>query len=140
MNPFMHKPAFLVVVPFILFSAIECQSQVVVNGKNLNKEKDLEYIQVMFYVDKSTFKPVFHVDFGFIEPEYDDINYPERDHRQTIMINGEEINDRVTIVWVLNKMHKAGWEYLGDEVFVRRGAMGNWQVFTMQRRKVGNAG
>lgn len=121
-----------------LFSVCDmhCHGQVVVNGKDLNSDPNLEYIQLMYYVDKSTFTPVFIVDFGVIEPEYTDILEPEAAGHQQVMIDGESITDRVTVVWVLNKMHKAGWEYLGDVVFVPLRAMHNWHVYTL-RRKVG---
>ena len=120
-----------------LLSAImfhcDCQAQVVVNGKNLNIDPSLEYIQLMYYTNKTTFGPVFFVDHGFIEPEYIDILEPETAGQQRILINGEEVTDRVTVVWVLNKMHEAGWEYMGDVVYVPMRAMNNWHVFTMKR-------
>ena len=81
--------------PYTLFAAVfmlaltthvvsTCNAQVVVNGKNLNNDRDLEYIQLMYYIDKSSIKPVFYVDYGFIEPEYTDILDPERPDYQTI--------------------------------------------------------
>ena len=114
-----------------------CRAQVVVNGKNLNDDQSLQYIQLMYYTNKATFGPVFFVDHGFIEPEYADILEPETAGRQRILINGEEVTDRVTVVWVLNKMHEAGWEYMGDVVYVPMRAMNNWHVFTMKRASTG---
>ena len=84
-------------------------------------------------IDAATFGPVFFVDHGFIEPEYTDILEPEMAGHQRILINGQEVTDRVTVVWVLNKMHEAGWEYMGDVVYVPMRAMNNWHVFTMKR-------
>jgi hypothetical protein len=138
MNPHQKRAAtfFLVLLFNFPLCYIHSYGQVVVNGKNLNSDPDLEYIQLMYYVDKSNFTPVFIVDFGLIEPEYTDIIEPEIAGRQQIMINGESITDRVTVVWVMNKMHKAGWEYMGDVVFVPLRSMHNWHVFTL-RRKVG---
>jgi hypothetical protein len=131
--------------PYMLFVAVfslactslfvsPCQAQVVVNGKNLNNDRDLEYIQLMYYIDKSSIKPVFYVDYGFIEPEYTDIIDPERPDYQTVTINEEEVTDRVTVVWVLNKMNKAGWEYMGDVVFVPLRVMNDWHIYTLRRK------
>ena len=111
-----------------------CHAQVVVNGKNLNNDRELEYIQLMYYIDKSSIKPVFYVDYGFIEPEYTDIIDPERPDYQTITIDGEALTDRVTVVWVLNKMNKAGWEYMGDVVFVPLRVMNDWHIYTLRRK------
>ena len=108
-------------------------AQVIVNGKNLNNDRDLDYIQLMYYIDKSSIKPVFYLDYGYIEPEYNDIIEPEYHDTQSISINGEELTDRVTVVWVLNKMKKAGWEYMGDVVFVPLKVMNNWHVYTLHR-------
>lgn len=117
----------------VIMFQCDCQAQVVVNGKNLNEDRSLEYIQLMYYTNKATFGPVFFVDHGFIEPEYTDILEPEMAGHQRILINGQEVTDRVTVVWVLNKMHEAGWEYMGDVVYVPMRAMNNWHVFTMKR-------
>ena len=90
----------------------------------------------MYKLDKATLGPVFFVDFGYIEPEYTDILEPERQGLQYIQVNGENITDRVTVVWVLNQMHKAGWEYLGDVVFVPLRSLNNWHIMTLKRREV----
>lgn len=111
-----------------------CPAQVVVNGKNLNNDPDIEYIQLMYYIDKASIKPVFYVDYGYIEPEYNDILEPEHHDQQMITISGEELTDRVTVVWVLNKMNKAGWEYLGDVVFVPLRVMNNWHIYTLRKK------
>lgn len=110
-------------------------AQLVVNGKDLNKDSDLEYIQLMYYIDKASIKPVFFIDYGFIEPEYNDILLEEQRDFQKISINGQEVTDRVTVVWVLNKMHQAGWEYLGDVVFVPLKVMNNWHIYTLKRKR-----
>jgi hypothetical protein len=110
MKTHKHIAGFLSLGLFILLSNFHCRAQVVVNDKNINDDKDLQYVQLMYYVDKSTLKPVFYLDYGLIEPEYTDIIEPERDYKQTILINGEPLSDRITVVWVLNKMHQAGWD------------------------------
>ena len=114
-------------------SSNDGRAQVIVNGKNLNNDHDLEYIQLMYYIDKSSIKPVFYIDYGYIEPEYNDIIQPDYHDLQAITINGEELTDRVTVVWVLNKMKKAGWEYMGDVVFVPLKVMNNWHVYTLHK-------
>ena len=126
----------LTAVLFFLFaiaSSNDGRAQVIVNGKNLNNDHDLEYIQLMYYIDKSSIKPVFYIDYGYIEPEYNDIIQPDYHDSQAITINGEELTDRVTVVWVLNKMKKAGWEYMGDVVFVPLKVMNNWHVYTLHK-------
>ncbi|MEX1241492.1 MAG: hypothetical protein WEB30_17355 [Cyclobacteriaceae bacterium] len=135
MKPFKPITGFLTLVVFFLALNLTSRAQVVVDKKNLNDDKELKYIQLMYFVDKGGFKPVFYVDYGLIEPEYTDILEPERDYRQKININGEEVNDRVTIVWLLNKVDKAGWEYMGDVVYLPLKMMDNWHVFTLKRKE-----
>ena len=134
MNPNKHMAGFVILAAFIFLLNAHCHAQVVVNGKNLNDEKELKYIQLMYFIDKSTFGPVFFIDFGYIEPEYNDILEPERHRLQTIVINGHEVTDRVTAVWILNQMHKAGWEYMGDVVYVPLRVMNNWHIMTLHRK------
>ena len=119
---------------FVLVLGESARAQLVVNGKDLNTDKELEYIQLMYYIDKGSIKPVFYVDDGFIEPEYSEILDPGKLEDQNITIDGERITDRVTVVWVLNKMNKAGWEYMGDVVFVPLKVMNNWHVYTLRRK------
>jgi hypothetical protein len=124
----------LCIVGIVLLMNFNASAQVVVNDKNLNEDKDLKYIQLMYFIDKATLRPVFYVDYGIIEPEYNEILRPDKDFTlQKISINGEEVSDRVTAVWVLNKMYKAGWEYLGDVVYVPIPMMDKWTIFTMKR-------
>ena len=108
--------------------------QLIVNGRNLNNDPNVEYIQLMYYIDKASIKPVFFIDYGFIEPEYNDILYPERPDLQDISINGETVTDRISVVGVLNRMHQAGWEYLGDVVYVPLRVMNNWHIYTLRRK------
>ena len=124
----------LCIVGIVLLMNFNASAQVVVNDKNLNEDKDLKYIHLMYFIDKATLRPVFYVDYGIIEPEYNEILRPDKDFTlQKISINGEEVSDRVTAVWVLNKMYKAGWEYLGDVVYVPIPMMDKWTIFTMKR-------
>lgn len=133
MNPPKQTfPLLALVLTLILCG--NTHAQLVVNGKDLNSDKDLEYIQLMYYIDKGSIKPVFYVDDGLIEPEYREILEPGKLENQSIVIDGEAITDRVTVVWVLNKMNKAGWEYMGDVVFVPLRVMNNWHVYTLRRR------
>ena len=89
---------FLCTGVLIFLFNVSGHAQVVVNNKNINDDKDLEYVQLMYYVDKATLRPVFYLDYGLIEPEYTDIIAPERDYKQKILINGEGLNDRITVV------------------------------------------
>ena len=135
MKPFKQSIAILFLA-LVLILCNHCQSdaQLVVNGKNLNADQELQYIQLMYYIDKASIKPVFYIDYGFIEPEYNDIIEPEQPDQQLVTINGAELTDRVTVVWVLNKMSKAGWEYVGDVVFVPLKVMNNWHIYTLRRK------
>jgi hypothetical protein len=134
MNPYKQIARAFIIAAFIMVILNHCQAQLVVNGKNINAEKDVEYIQLMYYIDKSTFGPVFFIDFGYIEPEYTDIIEPERDRLQRITINGEDVTDRITAVWILNQLNKAGWEYMGDAVYVPLRIMHNWHILTLKRK------
>ena len=122
---------------FMMMASQHAHAQLVVNGKDLNKDSNLEYIQLMYYIDRASIKPVFFIDYGFIEPEYNDILLSEQRDYQAISINGQELTDRVTVVWVLNKMNQAGWEYLGDVVFVPLKVMNNWHIYTLKRKRAG---
>ena len=135
MNPNKLRIGFLLAVLITVLINLISEAQVLVDKKNLNEDKDLQYIQLMYYVEKSTLKPVYFLDYGFIEPEYNDILEPEMMyHYPRITINGAELSDRVSPVGVLNKLHLAGWEYTGDVVFVPMGMMKNWHVFTLKRK------
>lgn len=109
-------------------------AQVVVNEKNLNDDKDLQYIQLMYFIDKATLRPVFYIDYGLIEPEYNEILEPEKYFSlPKIAVNGRDVNDTVTVVWMLNEMYKAGWEYMGDVVYLPIPTLNKWTVFTLKR-------
>lgn len=130
----IRKPFIACVTTAVLVCAsVAASAQVLVNDKNLNDDRSLEYIQLMYLIDKSTLKPVFFVDYGIIEPEYNEILKPQDYKEQRIVINDVALNDRVTVVWVLNQMHKAGWEYMGDVVYVPIPMMDNWHIFTLRR-------
>lgn len=133
MNPYKQMTASLIVI-LVTILCNYCQAQLMVNGKDLNKDGDLEYIQLMYYIDKASIKPVFYVDYGYIEPEYNDILERKHHDHQVILINGEALTDRVTVVWVLNKLNKAGWEYMGDVVFIPLRVMNNWHIYTLRKK------
>ncbi|HET7178841.1 MAG TPA: hypothetical protein VFI14_03915, partial [Chryseosolibacter sp.] len=67
---------FVMAFMSLVFTA---RAQLVVNGKNLNDDKELTYIQLMYTIDRGSLKPVFFVDYGFIEPDYNDIIKPSKD-------------------------------------------------------------
>lgn len=130
----MLRPTLLLASLFLCLIT-EVNAQLVVNNKNLNGDKELTYIQLMYFIDKATLRPVFYIDQGYIEPEYKGIIDPDKNSAlQKIVINGEEVTDRVTAVWVLNKLHKAGWEYMGDVLYVPIPMMDKWTIFTLRRK------
>ncbi len=134
MNPSKTLRILLCLFAASFAFTLSSRAQVVVNDKNLNDDKDLQYIQLMYFIDKSTLRPVFYIDYGLIEPEYKEILDPDKYFGlPKIRVNGHEINDRVTVVWMLNQMHKAGWEYMGDVVYVPIPSMDKWTIFTMKR-------
>lgn len=136
MKPYKQSIAILfLALVLILCNHCESDAHLIVDGKNLNEDKELQYVQLMYYIDKASIKPVYYVDYGFIEPEYNEIIEPERfGQHQMVNIDGTELTDRVTVVWVLNKMNSAGWEYMGDVVFVPLRVMNNWHIYTLRRK------
>ncbi len=134
MNPYKALRLLPCIAVLTLIITVPGRAQVVINDKNLNEDKDLNYIQLMYFIDKSTLRPVFYVDYGLIEPEYKEILDPVKyQGLPKISVNGREVSDRVTVVWMLNQMHKAGWEYMGDVVYVPIPSMDKWTIFTMKR-------
>lgn len=135
MSPNKLRIGFLLAILLTVLISRMTEAQVIVDDKNLNEDKDLQYIQLMYYIEKSTLKPVYFLDYGFIEPEYNDILAPEAIYAYPkIRIDGVELNDRVSPVGVLNQLHKAGWEYTGDLLSESVGMMKNWHVFTLKRK------
>jgi tRNA G37 N-methylase Trm5 len=103
--------------------------QVLIDGKNINDDKEIEYIQFSYYFESKKLSPVYSIDFGTL------INDESGARQQKIEINTEEITSQMTPAYVLNKLHKAGWEYLGDALFMAAPMVENSQMLTLRRKK-----
>ncbi len=113
---------------FIFFALLSpAYGQVLVDAKNVNDDKAIQYIQFLYYIDKAEFKPVYMIDFGIVDPASTDMK------KQKLTINGIEIKPTMSPMLVLNKLHQAGWEYLGDETYVHVPMMEGWYSFTLRR-------
>jgi hypothetical protein len=114
------------VITIILIAIVNaCSAQLVVKEKNISEDKDINYIQLIYYVEKKTFKPVYLIDYGLQSVDSVDFN-PE------IKVNGETIAE-LTPVAVLNKLYTAGWEYLGDYIYINGGGL-PMHTLTLKRR------
>ena len=134
MNPYKLMAGFLSHAALLILLNMDCQAQVLVNDKNLNEDKNLQYIQLMYYIDKANLKPIYFLDYGNIEPEYNEILKPENYQVPKITIDGAELDANVSPIGVLNKLHKAGWEYMGDGVYFPTRVLDNWYIFTLRRK------
>ena len=115
---------------FVLFSFSKiCSAQVVVDGKNVNEDKDVEYLQFSFYYEGKQLSPVYLIDYGTV------LRDDQQIIPQKIMIDKEEVTPRMTPVYIFNKLYKAGWEYMGDAIFMKAPLIENSQVYTFRRRK-----
>lgn len=103
-------------------------SQLKIDGKDLNADESIEYIQFSFFYESRNLKPVYAIDFGSVIADNAEIK------PQKIEINGEEVTGRMTPAYVLNKLYKAGWEYLGDAIFMPAPMIENTQMFTLRRK------
>jgi hypothetical protein len=112
----------------VVINPFSSHAQVVVDKKNVNEDKDIQYIQFMYYFDKSRVHPVYFIDFGSVEA------HESAEKNQKITIDGTAINEKMTPVMVMNKLYEAGWEYTGDALYVPVPLVENWQVYTFKRR------
>lgn len=104
-------------------------AQVVVDTKNVTADKDIQYIQFLYYVEKSSFKPVYLIDFGMVDTQ----TGPPK--KQKVSIDKTEIKESMSPIHILNLLHKSGWEYMGDETYVQVPMMEGWYSFTLKRKK-----
>lgn len=122
--------AKLVLGACIVFGlSFQSSAQILVDGKNVSADKDVSYIQLLYYVDKSTFKPVYMIDFGLVD------NQQSTPKKQSIKIDKTEVSDSMSPVYLLNLLSKSGWEYMGDETYMRVPMMDDWYSFTLKRKK-----
>jgi hypothetical protein len=103
--------------------------QVVVDGKDVSAEKDVQYIQFLYYLEKGSFKPVYLIDYGLVD------NQQGQAKKQKISIDKKEVTDSLSPINILNLLYKAGWEYMGDETYVQVPMMEGWYSFTLKRKK-----
>lgn len=120
------KPAVLLLA--ILTISYGAAAQLIVDSKDVTKDTDVQYIQFMYYLDQKTFRPVYMIDYGVIESA----NTPVK--RQKIQIGNEEIKDTMSPALVMNKLDKAGWEYLGDATYIPVPLMENLLTYTFRRK------
>jgi hypothetical protein len=112
------------------FAYYYSKAQLVVDGKNVNEQKEIEYIQLSFYFETKEFSPIYNIDYGSIVGENVELA------QQKITIDGDDVSSRMTLIYVLNKLNKAGWEYLGDSMFVPSPMMENTQLYILRRKAV----
>jgi hypothetical protein len=119
------------VICFILLGGIVYQTngQIVVDGKDVSSDKEIHYIQFLYYVEKSSFKPVYLIDYGIIDGQQ---GVPKK---QKVSIDKNEIKASMSPIYILNLLYKAGWEYMGDETYVQVPMMEGWYSFTLKRKK-----
>lgn len=104
-------------------------AQVVVDGKDVTADKNIQYIQLLYYVEKSSFKPVYLIDYGMID------NQQGIPKKQKVSVDKNEIKDTMSPIYILNLLHKSGWEYMGDETYSHIPLMEGWYSFTLKRKK-----
>jgi hypothetical protein len=114
---------------FFVFAFFGTSGQVMVDGKNVSAEKEIAYIQLLYFVDKSTFKPIYLIDFGLLD------NQKSTPKKQTIKIDKTEITDSMSPMYILNLLYKSGWEYMGDETYIKVPMMEDWYSFTLKRKR-----
>jgi hypothetical protein len=120
---------FLLPFCLLIFFAIKSKAQVIVDEKDISTDKDLTYIQFLYYIEKSTFRPVYLIDHGLVDSQ----QVPQK--KQKLSINKVEIKDSMSPMYVLNLLAKSGWEYMGDETYVQVPMMEGWYSFTLKRKK-----
>lgn len=113
MNLTQHRWVVIsLITASVLFgSACKGLAQVIVDGKNLNEDKTIEYIQLNYYIDRTSLLPVYLIDFG-LNSGKEDVNLTPK-----IQVNSEFLSYDSPVA-VLNKLYRAGWEYLGDHLYL----------------------
>jgi hypothetical protein len=129
----MKKVAYLkfLLATLILLAGLSrnLNAQVIVDTKNVTTDKDIQYIQFLYYLEKGSFKPVYLIDFGMVETQQ---GTPKK---QKVSIDRTEVKDSMSPIFVLNLLHKSGWEYMGDEMYVQFPMMEGWYSYTLKRKK-----
>ena len=112
-----------------VFIVNNVSAQVVVDGKDVTADKEIAYIQFLYFMEKGTFKPVYLIDYGLID------NQQGPPKRQKILVGKVEIKESMSPMYILNMLNRAGWEYMGDETYVHVPMMEGWYSFTLKRKK-----
>lgn len=55
--------------------------------------------------------------------------------RQRIVVDSLTINSNMTPVYVLNKLYKAGWVYVGDALHMPLPLKNDWHMLTLKRKE-----
>jgi hypothetical protein len=124
------KSVFTPIVILLYFISTQAFGQLVIDGNDITENKDIEYIQFSFYFEKKGFKPVYSIDYGYMWSDH-----PDGEKPQQITIEGEVITSSMTPMFVMNKLYKAGWEYLGDNVFMPAPLLDHSQTYTLRRKQ-----
>ena len=127
-NAIFHFKAFLGAVCFWCLCSPSL-AQLVVNNKDVNADKSIEYIQFMFFINRGNLKPEYLIDYGTVDLQ----KVLPKD--QKVKINNVELDSRMTPALVLNLLYKAKWEYMGDGMYAAIPAEENWFIYTLKRRK-----
>ena len=127
-NAIFHFKAFLGAICFWGL-CLPSFAQLIVNNKDVNADKSIEYIQFMFFINRGTLRPEYLIDYGTVDLQ----KVLPKD--QKVKINNVELDNRMTPVLVLNMLYKAKWEYTGDGMYAAIPAEENWFIYTLKRRK-----
>ncbi|HEY0740149.1 MAG TPA: hypothetical protein VGD40_01770 [Chryseosolibacter sp.] len=119
----------LIITGLAFIAVPNASAQIVVDNKNVSSDKDITYIQFLYFIEKSTFKPVYVIDYGLID------NQQGAPKRQTIKIDSVQVTNSMSPMYIMNLLSKAGWEYMGDETYVQLPLMEDWYSFTLRRKK-----
>jgi hypothetical protein len=118
---------FLSAMCVFCISVTDMLAQVIVDDANVSKLTDKVYIQLMYTIDKGSFKPIYFIDYG--------IASKASSEKQKILIDGVEVDGNLSPMMVLNMLYKSGWEYLGDMIYIREPVVDNWYVYTLRRKQ-----
>ncbi len=114
---------------FLTIAGYLVNAQLMVDNTDVSQDPDIQYIQLLYYIDKNSYKPVYFIDIGTVEPDL------AVGSHQRITIDSVGINSNMTPVHVLNKLYKAGWVYLGDANYIPLPLRNDWHVLTLKRRE-----
>jgi hypothetical protein len=112
----------------LLVTTLSTKAQLVVDGKDINADTTIQYVQLSFFFDSKKLLPVYVIDVGKQITSDEDLK-PTK-----IFMGDEEVTNQMTPMYVLNRLFEAGWEYVGDGMFMRAPILENTQAYTLRRR------